>query len=141
MGRVTPHLLLLGLAVKPVKRLLDLQKTALQFSGSRLHQGPEQSRLVSKAGIDGAGAGSRRFGDVPQGGQSKAFFQKFQTGAAEYIFIDPFDLLCHGITSRFKTLFHNDVLNIQPKSKFVKRGFLLDSDRKGCYIDNQIIGN
>ena len=141
MGSVTPHFLLLGLAVKPVKRLLNLQKTALQLSGSRLHQGPEQSRLVGKAGINGAGAGSRRFGDVPQGGQSKAFFQKFLTGAAEYIFIDPFDLLCHGIASQSKTVFYNDVLNIQPKSEFVKRGFPLDRGRKGCYIDNQIIGN
>src|SRR5699024_6248245 len=94
----------------------------------------EQSRLVSKAGIDGAGAGSRRFGDVPQGGQSKAFFQKFLTGAAEYIFIDPFDLLCHGIASQSKTVFYNDVLNIQPKSEFVKRGFPLDREigRASC---------
>ena len=119
-----------------MKRLLNLQKTALQLSGSRLHQGPEQSRLVGKTGIDGACAGSRRLSDVAQGGQSKAFFQKLLPGAAEHIFIDPFDLLCHGIASQFKTVFHNDVLNIQPKSEFVKRGFSLDRDRKGCYIDN-----
>ena len=80
-------------------------------------------------------SGMSKMGDYYAAGQ------KMNNTIVEYIFIDPFDLLCHGIASQFKTVFQNGVLNIQPKSEFVKRGFPLDRDRKGCYIDNQIIGN
>ena len=93
MGSVTPHLLLLGLAVKPVKRLLNLKNGASALR-QQAPPGPEQSSLVGKAGIDGAGAGSPPPWRCPAGRPEQSLFQEFPTGAAGVqIFIDPFDLL------------------------------------------------
>ena len=98
-GGIPAHFRFLNLLVQPMKVFLNFQKHFFHLGGGRPNNGLEQTFLVLKAGIDGAGAGACLLGDGPKGSVRISFFKKFLFCAGKYGFIYAFNLFCHGWSS------------------------------------------
>ena len=96
---VLAHFRLLCLVIQLMKTLLDLPEHSPELVHHRLHDGAEQTLLVSESGVDGPCAGARLLGDGAQGCIHKSSGQEFFFGTFQHPVIDAGLLLCHILTA------------------------------------------